>query len=480
MEDNRSAITRALGRTDVISIGFGTIVGWSWIILGVSWVNNAGMLGAIIAFLVGGLVSLSVGFLISELTSALPLTGGGFIFSYRAFGSKFAFATGWFFMLAYFGVAAWEGIALASAIDYVFAIPKYVPLWEIAGYEVHLSWALVGSLGAFITMAHNLFGRRLSMLFQVMASAAVFVVVLILFFGGISFGSLENIGPMVTDVKGFFFVLMLVPAMLIGFDVIPQSAEEMNIEPKDIGHMIVVSVVLSIAWYCVLIIGVAIGAPVEIRESGILPVADVANHVFESKTFGVIVVLGGILGIMTTWNGFFMGVTRLIMSMANAGMLPRIFAVKSKRNETPFAATILVGIVCMAVPFLGRNALYWLVDTSSLCAMIAYLMISVTYIKLKNNEPDLQRPYTVSKGKALAIVTFVLILIYILLFVINSYISLGKYGGLIVVISWAIIGCVMYISTRTIRSQLGESAIEYRIFGKKYSRVKGTGGKEVI
>ena len=35
---------------DIFALAFGTMVGWSWIMLSGIWANNAGMLGAVIAF----------------------------------------------------------------------------------------------------------------------------------------------------------------------------------------------------------------------------------------------------------------------------------------------------------------------------------------------------------------------------------------------------------------------------------------------
>ena len=280
MGDDRAVLSRVLGRTDVIAIGFGTIIGWSWMVMSASWITGAGFLGAIMAFLVGGAVILMIGFMYGELTAAMPFAGGEFVFANRAFGRRMAFVTGWIMVLAYLGVAAWEGIALATALDSILPIPRILFLWEISGYNVHLSWAIVGAAGALAVTLLNLFGIRPAVLFQVMATAAIFVVVLVLFFGGISLGDTENIGELFTGARGFLSVLFLIPAMIIGFDVIPQSAEEMNIEPKEIGRMISVCIIMGILWYCILIVGVGLAAPVEIRTSSTVPTADIAGYLF--------------------------------------------------------------------------------------------------------------------------------------------------------------------------------------------------------
>ena len=100
MNEKRSVLSQGLGRTDVIALGFGTMVGWGWIMMGASWVSGAGYLGALVAFLVGGGILLLIGLIYGELTAALPLAGGEFVFVYRAIGKRMAFLTGWIMALA--------------------------------------------------------------------------------------------------------------------------------------------------------------------------------------------------------------------------------------------------------------------------------------------------------------------------------------------------------------------------------------------
>lgn len=88
MKDMGNSVSKVLGRTDIIAIGFGTMIGWSWVMMAPSWINEAGMMGALAAFVLGGLLILAVGLTYSELTSALPLSGGEFVFVYRAIGRR--------------------------------------------------------------------------------------------------------------------------------------------------------------------------------------------------------------------------------------------------------------------------------------------------------------------------------------------------------------------------------------------------------
>ena len=470
MEKKRNLLSKVLGRTDIIAIGFGTMVGWSWVMMGPIWVNEAGLIGAIAAFIIGGAIILTIGLTYGELTAALPLAGGEFVFAYRAMGNRAAWIVGWIMSMAYIGVAAWEGIALATAMNYMFPLPQVCPLWEVAGYQVHMSWALVGILGAVVITFLNFFGVRPAVLFQVMATAAIMILVLFIFFGGAVFGVVDNIGDMFGSYEGFSYVFLMVPAMLIGFDVIPQSSEEMNIEPKYIGKMILVCIIVSIIWYILLITGVSLAAPVEIRGSGVIPMADVASYMFNGDIFSVIIIVGGIFGILTSWNGFFIGATRLLFSMGRAGMLPAVFGRLHKKYRTPYVAVFLVGAVCMAAPLLGMNALVWFMDTSTFCALISYILVIISFIMLKKNEPELPRPFNIKGGAKTGIFILAITAVYLGLYI-NANVNLsGVSPEFVITAAWMLLGFVMVKMLNKRRKPVSREERELLIFGEKFAR----------
>ena len=471
-QKNKTTLSKVLGRTDIIAIGFGTIVGWSWVMLATSWIDTAGFLGALLAFCLGGLIIFFIGLVYGELTSALPLAGGEFVFVYRAMGRKTACFVGWIMAFAYLSVAAWESIAFATAVNYIFPIPPEIPLFEISGYQVYLSWALVGAIGAAIIMCLNLFGVRPAVLFQVLATAALMITVIVLLLGGVAFGETGNIGKMFSRPEGFFAVLSIVPAMMLGFDIIPQSAEEMNVAPREIGRMIVVCIVISLVWYLIVIIAIALAAPIEVRTSGIIPTADVAAYLFSSDIFSVIIVFSGILGILTSWNGFFMASTRLIFAMGRANVLPAVFKNVHHKYRTPWAATLLVGSCCILAPFLGRDALIWFVNTSSLCALVSYCFVGMSFINLRRKEPHLERPFYIKGGAPFGIVTLVITAVYVISYIINNFIVEKSGVELIILLGWIVLGTVLISATEQRRKAESHYEQEVAVFGEKFARRK--------
>lgn len=470
MKEDAHSFQRVLGRTDVLTLAFGTMIGWGWVVLSGVWIHEAGMVGSLIAFAIGAVICILVGLTYAELTAALPLAGGEMVYAYRAMGQGMAWLIGWAISFAYLGVAAWEGIALATAIDYILPIPKVWHLWDVAGYSVYGSWAAVGMIGALVLLLLNYFGTRPAAIFQVMATSFLFFVGLIFFYGGISFGSVEYIFPTVTNAKGIIAVLLIVPSMFVGFDVIPQSAEEMNLPLRHIAKVFIISIVMAVIWYFMIIIGISISAPPEVRNAGIVPAADAMAYCYGSGVFGTIMILGGICGIMTSWNGFIVGSTRIIFAMGRAKMLPPFFGRLHRKYKTPSAAILLVGGMCIAAPLLGQNALVWFVNTSALGSVLSYLLVAVSFLVLRRKEPELERPFQVKYGKIIAVL--------VVLFSVSFLIFYSPLGGIssisprewALIGVWALIGALFAFWSRCAYRRVTDAEREQLIFGEEYSR----------
>ncbi len=470
MTVQRQSLSRVLGRTDVIALAFGTMVGWGWIMLAGSWISQAGLLGAILAFGAGTILCILVGLTYAELTAALPLAGGEMVYSYRAGGFLFSWFSSWTTALAYIGVAAWESIAIATAIDYIFPLPKAFIFWTVSGNPVSIVWTAVGVLCAILLSVLNYFGTKPSAIFQVMATSAIALVGFIFLFGSFTYGELENIGPLMKDNLGLFSVLLIVPSMLIGFDTIPQSAEEMNLPKKEIGRALVVSIVMGGVWYILMMIGIALSAPEWVRDNALVPVADSMAFNFGSKEFGNLLILGGIFAILTSWNGFILGATRIIFAMGRAKMLPAVFGKLHPKYQTPTAAIVLVGTICALGPFFGRYALVWLVNISAFAAILAYLTVAISFFILRKKEPELIRPFQVKFGNIVAFLVVFFTIAAAILFIFPSKLSLKWPYEWIIIIIWYIIGIVLAIRAKFFMMQ-DLNQTELLIFGDAYARV---------
>ncbi|MDD4564953.1 MAG: APC family permease [Eubacteriales bacterium] len=475
----RESLKKTLSRLDVLSLAFGTMTGWGWVMLAGDWISLAGVAGALIAFLFGGMMCMFVGGAYAELTPALPLAGGELVFSYRGLGYFWSWVCGWAICLAYVGVAAWEGIAIATAANYLVPFPQLIELWTINGSTVYLTWSLVGTAGAAIIMFINLIGVKQSAVFQNVGVVGVLAIGVVFLTGGAIMGDTSNLAPAfagaaegVSPWAGMFAVMMMAPGMFVGFDVIPQAAEEMKIPPKQIAGVVYISILMAIAWYVIVILATALCAPEEIRSSfeHSVPVAEVVAYAFGSPIWGKVLIIGGICGIVTSWNGFFVGASRVIFAMGRAKMIPEVFGKVHPKYQTPTAAIVLTGVICMITPLMGKKALVWFVDAASFGTVCAYLLVSLSFVAIRIKEPDLNRPYSHKRpmlAGALAVIGA--------LFFFHLYLPIGA-SSLIwphewaLVLGWVLIGIILAIAAKASVGIVSPAEREYLIFGKDYSR----------
>jgi amino acid transporter len=390
---------RALGRWDTLAVGFGAMIGFGWVVLVGGWLEDAGTLGAALAFLAGGLVMTLVGLAYAELVSAMPRAGGEHNYALRALGSRPAFVTSWAIVLGYVSVVAFEAVALPQTVLYLAPDMLAGRLWSVAGYDVYATWALVGVVGAVLITWINYVGIRPASIAQTIAVAFLIGVALVLLLGSFVGGEARNLEPWLTGgVAGFVGVLVATPFLYVGFDVIPQSAEEINLPQRQVGKLLVLSVLMATAFYVVVIVSVSSSMPHSELAAAELATADGMAALWNSPVMGDVLILGGIAGILTSWNGFLIGASRIIYAMAESGMLPRWFAYLHPRYRTPTHAILAVGGLSVLAPLFGRQMLVWLVDAGGINIVIAFFLVSLSFLVLRRREPDMPRPFRVPAG----------------------------------------------------------------------------------
>jgi amino acid transporter len=391
---------KVLNRGEIFALAFGAMIGWSWVILSGDWIRTAGTLGAVLAFVIGGLLVLLVGLTYAELTVAMPKCGGEHVFSLRALGTGGSFVCTWAIIIAYIGVAAFEACAFPTVIQYVF--PGFMKgyLYTVAGFDVYASWMVTGLVLAVIITVINYIGIKPAAVFNTILTVVIAAVGIALVAGSAVSGDLQTAEPLFDNgFKGILSVAVMTPFMFVGFDVIPQAAEEINIPHKKIGGILLLSIIMAITFYVLVILAVSLVMSKPDLEASSLATADAMKKAFfNSDAAAKVLIIGGMAGIVTSWNSFFVGGSRALYAMAESKMLPGFLGKIHPKYKTPTNAILLIGAICFIAPFFGRRMLVWLVDAGSAATVIAYLLVAVSYLVLRKNEPDMARPYKVRFG----------------------------------------------------------------------------------
>ena len=442
----KSQFNKTMNVVDVLFLAIGAMLGWGWVVLSGEWVSTAGFVGSIIAFVIGGILVIVIGLTYAELASAIPETGGGFVFVKKAFSPGIAFISGWSVLFGYVSVITFEAVALPTVIDYVIPFKHQGLMWNIAGWDVYFTWVLIGSVGSIILTSLNYFGVKPAAIMQTVFTIFIVAVGLLLVFGAGFNGNFSHLTPFENGLGGTMSVLMMIPFLFVGFDVIPQIAEEVKAPSKKIGGILILSIIASVIFYLLIVFGVAAGLSPKALTTSNLATADAMVNLFGHSGFGVLLVLGGVAGIITSWNAFIIGGSRILYAMANNGMIPKWFAYIHPKYKTPTHGIIFLGVLAFVAPLLGRPALVWIVNAGGIGVVLGYLLVAISFIKLRKSQPDLKRPYHIRNGMFVGIVAIVLSVGFLLIYMPGMPSSLSWPSEWLIVIAWYLIALVLYMT----------------------------------
>lgn len=457
--EQKSKFDKVMGAWDILVIAFGAMIGWGWVINSGDWITTAGFMGSIIAMLIGGVMVFFVGLTYAELTSAMPQCGGEHVFSYRAMGPTGSFVCTWMIILGYVATSAFEATALPTVITYLFPKFNQVYLYSIAGKDIYLTTILLGVGVALLITFINIRGAKTAAILQTVLTAIIAIAGILLVVGSAINGEGANITGQMwesgtgTTLGSVFKVACMTPFLFIGFDVIPQAAEEINVPYKKIGKIMLLSIFLAVAWYLLIIFAVCYIMPQsaiaqEMSSQNGLVSAKAIEIAFRSPLMGKVLIIGGLCGIITSWNSFLMGGSRALYSMGESLMIPKMFG-KLGKHKTPEAAIILCGIACVAAPFFGRGVLVWLVDAASFGCVIAYMFVSISFCILRKKKPEMARPYKVKAGRFVGVMAVLMAGFMTLLYIVPASFSAALvWQEWVVVGIWLALGVFFYFYSK--------------------------------
>lgn len=297
MEQKTSSFDRVLGAWDILVIAFGAMIGWGWGVSTGTWIQDGGILGAALGFVIGGIMIFFVRLTYAELTSAMPQCGGEHVFSHRAMGPIGSFICTWAIVLGYASVVCFEACALPTIITYIF--PDFLQgyLYTVAGFKIYASWLAVAVGMSLLMTWINIRGVKAAAKLQTILTVIIGAAGILLIVASAITGSVSTLAPQAfvgedtgMTIKAVLAVAVMTPFYFIGFDVIPQAAEEIKVPLKKIGSILILSVVCAVLFYALVIVAVGLvltGPEILASENGTgLVTADAMAKAMNSATMG--------------------------------------------------------------------------------------------------------------------------------------------------------------------------------------------------
>jgi amino acid transporter len=374
-----SGLKRGLTLVTVFTLITGAMVGMAWAVLPNVLFGYAGP-ALLISVLIAAVFCIFIGLCYAELCAAMPFAGGEYHYTKVALGKFPSFITGWFLVVAYSAMMPGEIIVLSKVLSLLVSSP---PKW------------LIGTVLALIFGGINLMGIRISAILQLIFAVVLFLGMGIFVFGGLGSIRWENFTPFFDGhVGGMFMMVPIAMLAFMGFDIVPQAAEEVKSPIRQVVYLIP----LSIVFVCFFYFGAFFTAagnvpPAQIAQSKAeVPLIEVSK-IFLGESGALIILIAGIMGLITTMNAFVIGASRLMFGMAREGVLPGFLGKVHPKYGTPTWPIVLITLFGILGAIFQKLFLVFQIASSAI--LVAYILVIISFFVLRKRKPDMKRPYTV-------------------------------------------------------------------------------------
>ena len=381
-------LARKLRLRDYFALAFGTMIGVGWLVLMDDWLGRGGPFGAMLAFGIGGVLLLPVGYVYGEWVKRLPDAAGEAAYTAEVFPPIVSYFTGWIMLLAYFIVCPWEAVAVGKLAGYLIPSLNSIELYRIEGQPVFLPRLLLGVLLTLFLGVLNYRGIRGSATFQGWATTAVLVLFAIVAFGSATHGSVRNIHPgfSATPLVSTLLVLQIVPYFMTGFESVPKVAEEAHKEFRSQGFFraIVLALFVGSAFYVAAIAAVSFASPWQSLLGKRFATAAAFGQDMGTQWPVHLILIAAMFGLFQCFNGNFVAASRLLFSFGRRGTIPTRFAEIHPRFQTPSTAVIGVTIATLAGLFLGDALLVPVTEVGSMASACGWLAASLSLFLIES------------------------------------------------------------------------------------------------
>jgi ethanolamine permease len=417
----KRGLQRYAGIWSLWALGVGAVIsghfsGWNFGFATGGW---GGLLvaGVIIAIMYLGLV-----YCIAEMSPALPHTGAAYSFGRTAMGPWGGFITGLCENVEYVITPAVIVTFITAYVNSIFAFdPAYSPAIWIVFYAIFLGL--------------NIFGVALS--FRVTLVVTLVSLAVLVFFWFSAFPNMDfsrwalNIGPDGAELPegngpmfpfGFYGVLASLPFavwLFLAIEQLPLAAEE-SVDPKrDMPKGIILGMLTLIvsAFMIVLLNPSVVGVGAHKLGSSLEPLLDGFRAIYGDVGVVVLGILA-LTGLIASFHTILFAMGRQIYSLSRAGYFPTTLSVTHEKYRTPHIAMIVGSIVGLAVMLIiwfamgaekgGAAIGSILLNMAVFGAMFSYILQAISFILLRQNQPNMARPYRSPLGIPGAVATIVI------------------------------------------------------------------------
>ncbi|MBB3955737.1 ethanolamine permease [Novosphingobium sediminicola] len=427
-------LAKSLGSFQLWGIAVGLVIsgeyfGWSY-----GWAT-AGTLGFLVTTIFIAAMYVAFIFSFTELTTAIPHSGGPFAYSREAFGPLAGTVAG-----------------MATLIEFVFAPPAIaLAIGAYLNVQFPAIPPKLAALGAYVVfMALNIVGVRIAATFELVITLLA-VGELLVFMGVVApafewrhFAAAGWAGQSSFAATSLFGIVAAAPFAIwffLAIEGVAMAAEE----ARDPHRTIPIAYITGIVTLTLLAFGVMLfaGGSGDWRSlsnlNDPLPQAMI-RVVGQSSSWLHMLVWLGLFGLIASFHGIIMGYSRQIFALGRAGYLPHYFARLHPRFRTPHIAVMAGGFVGIAAIFSdnlitvgGSSLTAGIVTVAAFGALTIYIMSMASLFRLRRSHPAMERPYRAPLYPFLPAIALILALIATISMVIFNPVIFAIFVAIMVV-----------------------------------------------
>ena len=375
-------LLKILGVTFGVAVAVGTVIG-SGILRAPSAIAGEVPGAALILLLwaLGGVQSALGANIAAEMATALPLSGGNYIYTQRALGDVPGLIVGW---------TIW-GSKLAGIAAASISCAEFLPIvWPAAGaHKIAVAVALQVAL-----YAANIMGLREGRVLQETTSLIkaamlfVFIMAAVIFIAPAEPSTVLS-SPVVFSWANIILAFQLVRGAYSGWDAPVYFSGENTDAARNIPRALLYGLVLTSALYLGVNAALIHALGVHGVASSPLPFSTVLNTIGGAVP-SILFALTAMITVASCANANIMSAPRIIMALAEDGLLPRFLA-RVNKGGSPRDAMLLTAIGSLGLALSGAFVLvFGLIATLD---SLSGTLVDIAFFALRRREPDLPRPF---------------------------------------------------------------------------------------
>ena len=409
------------------ALGFGCVIGWgSFVMPGTNFLPDAGFFGAISGLVISALLIITIAANYTYLMKKIPRNGGSYTFTTDVLGADHAFLAIWSLVLAYLSLL-WANATAFVLIGRIFIDDalQWGFHYKIAGYDVYCGEVFVTLLVQVSLGLIAAYTKRFVNILRTILAVALFISVIIVFImmlsTGIPFGRMPLFSTGAGKGVQILSIAILAPWLYVGFETITVETQRMKFSGKKLLSTVFAAVTAGLIIYVLLTIIAAVDIPEgvdswlvygeKLQHLNGIESMPVFNNIYNRLGFAGLALIGVsvVCALSTSVLGFYHASARILQTMSNVGLLSA--GLSAEENGVPKRAVFTAMIISLPMPFLGRTAIGWNADVSTLSVAIVYVYISICTYVLAKKDNDRRNMYRGMFGIVSLSLVFLMLLI---------------------------------------------------------------------